>query len=245
MVEVIRFGYRLPFHVQPHLSSRPLSFPGYSPSSTRGIELAKEVSSLLEKRAVELAPSTPGFYSLLFVTQQRSGKWRPIIDLSPLNRMVVLSRFHMETPQSVLRSVRRGDWMVSLDLKDAYLQVPVHPDSRRFLRFTFRGRVYQFRVLPFGLSTAPQVFTRVMAPVSAEMHRRGYRLLRYLDDWLVLGASREEVLRARDFLLALCGRLGIRLNLDKSFLTPTQMTEYLGMRIDTLGFRAFPTQERL
>ena len=54
--------------------------------------------------------------------------------------------------------------MVSIDLKDAYLQVPMHPESRKYLRFMVFGKVYQFKVLCFGLSTAPQVFTRVMAP---------------------------------------------------------------------------------
>ena len=77
------------------------------------------------------------------------------------------------------------DWMVSLDLKDAYLQVPIHPDSRNYLRFVASGRVYQFKALCFGLSKAPQVFTRVMAPVSAMLHRAGICIRRYSDDWLI------------------------------------------------------------
>ena len=78
---------------------------------------------------------------------------------------------------------------MSLDLKDAYLQVPMHPESRKFLRFMVGGKVYQFKVLCFGLSTAPQVFTRVMAPVSAILHRTGVRLRHYLDDWLIQASS--------------------------------------------------------
>ena len=70
--------------------------------------------------------------------------------------------------------------MVSLDLQDAYLQVPVHHDSRRYLCFVVGRRTYQFRVLCFGLTTAPQVFTRIMAPVSAILHKYGVRMLRYL-----------------------------------------------------------------
>ena len=54
-----------------------------------------------------------------------------------------------------------------LDLKEAYLQVLVHPESHKFLRFVAFGRMYRFRALCFGLSTTPQVFTRVMAPVSS------------------------------------------------------------------------------
>ena len=163
VVEVLWVGYRIPFDRQPPLSERPLSLPAYSPQFIKGVALTQELQNLLRKGAVEPAPQSPGFYSRLFLVQKASGSWRPIIDLSTLNDYVTSSHFHMETPQSVLRSIRPGDWMVSLDLQDAYLQVPVHHDSRRYLRFVVEGRTYQFRVLCFGLTTAPQVFTRIMA----------------------------------------------------------------------------------
>ena len=146
---------------------------------------------------MELAPlSSPGYYSRLFVVMKASGSWRPVIDLSLLNLKVQKTSCKMETLQSVLLSVRAGDWMVSLDLKDAYLQVLMHPDSRKFLRFIALGKVYQFKVLCFDLPTAPQVFTRVMAPVLTLLHRSSIRLRRYLDDWLVQASSREQVLLA-------------------------------------------------
>ena len=100
----------------------------------------------------------------------------------------------MGSIQSVLLSVRQGDWMASIDLREAYLQVPVHPASRHFLRFMFRDTVYQFKALWFGLSTAPQVFTWVMAPVSAILHSLGIRMRRYLDAWLVQSSSQESFL---------------------------------------------------
>ena len=105
--------------------------------------------------AIEPVSLTPGFYSYMFMVTKVSGGWRPTIDLSTLNNFVVRTPFRMETTQSVLRSIRRNDWMVSVDLKDAYLQVPIHPSSRRFLRFVEGGRTWQFRVLCFGLTTAP------------------------------------------------------------------------------------------
>ena len=120
--------------------------------------------------------------------------------------------FKMETLQSVLLSVRSGDWMVSLDLKDAYLQVPIHPDSCKYLRFVALNQVYQFKALCFGLSTAPQVFTRVMAPVSTFLHHLGIRIRRYLDDWLIQAPSRLLVLQALDTVLQLCQELGIVVN---------------------------------
>ena len=204
-MEVLRYGYRIPFLCDPPLSRAPISLPSYNPSSIKGVALRDCSQALVAKSAVELAPlPSLGFYSRLFVVWKTSGSWRPVIDLSTLNLFVDVAHFRMETIQSVLLSVRQGDWMASIDLKEAYLQIPVHPDSRRFLRFVALGRVYQFSALCFGLSTAPQVFSRVMAPVSAILHSWGIRMRRYLDDWLVQSSSREALLRDLQVVLDLC-----------------------------------------
>ena len=71
----------------------------------------------------------PGFYSRLFLVEKSSGGWRPVIDLSPLNEFVHQTPFRMETPNSVLLAVRKNDFLASIDLKDAYFQIPVHPSS--------------------------------------------------------------------------------------------------------------------
>ena len=197
-MEVLREGYRIPFLKTPPLSKEPLFIDSYSPTSPKGRALGEEIEELISKGAVELAPPTPGFYSRMFVVLKASGAWRPIIDLSVFNKFVMGTKFRMETVQSVLASVREGDWMVSLDLKDAYLQVPIHPESRRFLRFSTAQGTFQFKVLCFGLTTSPQVFTRVMAPVSVMLHSLGIRMLRYLDDWLVQASSKDQCLWARD-----------------------------------------------
>ena len=65
-----------------------------------------------------------------------------MISLSHLNEFVQLNRFKMETVASVLLSVREGDFLASLDLKDVYFQIPVHPSLRKLLRFTSKGTVY-------------------------------------------------------------------------------------------------------
>ena len=246
MVEVLRVGYCLPLLCTPPFSTAPIPMPSYSPTSIKGAALEEVTLGLVVKGAVELAPlPSPGFYSRLFVVWKTSGSWRPVIDLSHLNRFVDVSPFQMETIQSVLLSVPQGDWMASIDLKEAYLQVPVHPASRHLLRFVFRDNVYQFKALCFGLSTAPQVFTRVMAPVSAILHSMGIRMRRYLDDWLVQSPSRESLLRDLQTILHLCHELGIVINPQKSNLVPSQVVQYLGVVIDTTSFRAFLSQERI
>ena len=114
-----------------------------------------------------------------------SGGWRPVIDLKNLNAHIHAPHFRMFTTNSVLSSVEKGDYAFKIDLQDAYFHVPIHPSSRKYLRFAFENRVYQFQVLPFSLNTAPQVFTRLGHTVTAYLHRQGVLVIPYLEDWLV------------------------------------------------------------
>ena len=132
--------------------------------------------------------------------------------------------------------------MVSIDLKEAYLQVPGHPDSHKYLRFVAFDKPYQFRALCFGLATAPQVFTRVTAPISSILHSLRIRIRHYLDDWRIQANSREAVLQALETVLSLCRELGIVVNPAKSNFVPAQRVQYLGTVLDALTFRASPSQ---
>ena len=246
MVDVLRVGYLLPFESPPPLTNDAVTFSSYLPGTLRHLALRDEVEEMLRKGAIEVVTDrSPGFYSRLFLVEKASGGWRPVIDLSPLNRFVRQTRFVMETTRSVIASIRRNDFMLSIDLKDAYFQIPVHRSSRKYLRFVLGQTVYQFKALCFGLSTAPQVFTRVFTLVSVWAHSHGIRLRRYLDDWLVLASSRSQLLRDRDRLLEFCHGLGIVINFEKSDLTPKQRTLYLGMLIDTAAARVFPSDSRI
>ena len=247
MVTVLRDGYRVPFKDSPPpLARTPVSFPTYRAGSPRAQALRQEVEAMLAKGALEIARDPgPGFYSRLFLVEKATGGWRPVIDLSHLNDFVQLTPFKMETVASVLLSVREGDFLASLDLKDAYFQIPIHGSSRKLLRFMSEGTVYQFKALCFGLSTAPQVFTRVFAAVSAWAHARGIRLLRYLDDWLVLSSSEKKAKESIRELLSLCRTLGIVINEKKSDLVPSQSAKYLGMTIDTGAGKVFPSLARV
>ena len=84
----------------------------------------------------------------------------PIIVLSPLNKFVAKEKFSMECPRTVLLSLQKSDWLTSIDIQDAYFHIPIHKSSRPYLRFQWRGAVYQFRALCFVLSTASFIFRR-------------------------------------------------------------------------------------
>ncbi len=121
-----------------------------------------------------LGEEGPGFYSHRFLATKKTGRFRPILNLRGLNVYLLTEKFRMETLASI-RDLQKGMWMISLDLKDAYLHGSIVPRHRRFLRFALRDQhgslqIYQWRVLPFGLATAPRLFTKLLAPVAAHFH---------------------------------------------------------------------------
>ena len=145
--------------------------------------------------------------------------WRLVINLSTLNSFVMVMKFQMETMVSVLWSIRKGDWMFSIYLKDAYFPIPVHPESLPFPRFCLEGLVYQFHALCVGLSTNPQVFTRVIALVSEWAHWRDVHQISYLDNWLVIAGSRD-LLWHWEVGLQLCK--GLRIVVNQESLTSSR-----------------------
>ena len=229
VLSLIKNGYQIPFKEQPPLSREPIFF-----QQSQRRELEEEVTSLLQKGAVEeIQPETPGFYSRIFLVPKKNGKLRLIIDLSTLNKYVFVQSFRMETQRKVRNAIRQNDWAFSLDLTDAYLHVPIHPRSRKYLRFTLKGRVFHFRALPFGLSTSPYIFTLLMTVIATYLRRRAIILHPYLDDWLSRNQSRLILLEHRHFIIQLITSLGLIINQEKSDLIPTQMFTFIGMEFLT------------
>ena len=210
--------------------------------------LRQEVQSLLQKQAVEIVTHVhaPAFYSHLFVVPKPGGRWRPVIDLSQLNRMLCIPRFRMETARALRRSVRQGDFAVSLDLSDAYLHVPMHLSTRKYLRFAIDGEVYTFTALPFGLSISPWVFTRLMDVVVAYLRRVTIsEVSNYLDDCLQKHLDPLQLQADLQVFLQLMDSVGFLVNREKSSLLPAQDFVHLGMRFATRLYMVFPTEKRI
>ena len=86
--------------------------------------------------------------------------------------------------ESIRTSLNTGEWVTSIDLQDAYLHIPIHPRSQKYLRFAHRSQIYKFTSLPFELAPAPQVFM-IVKEVKLMALSRGIRIHQYLDDWLI------------------------------------------------------------
>ena len=231
VLSIVTKGYRLCFTSPPLLRQSP--FKIRSPQGKEEIfGMREQISLMLQKNTItEGPPDSPGFYSNVFLVQKASGGWRPVIDLKNLNSHIHAPHFRMFTTNSVLSSVRKGDYAFKIDLQDAYFHVPIHPSSKKYLRFAFENKVYQFRVLPFGLNTAPQVFTRLGH--TGYLHRQGMSVIPYLDDWLIHHPDRQVLLRHQAQLLNVdtLDLVGFILNRKKSELDLTQDLQFLGIRL--------------
>ncbi len=130
--------------------------------SKQALILEQEVNTLLRKEAIKVVPPLDresGFYSRYFIVPKKDGALHPILDLRLLIRSVMRLKFKMLTVKQVVSQIRSEDWFVTIDLKDAYFHASILPSHRKFLRFAFKGKAYQYRLFPFGLVLSPHTFT--------------------------------------------------------------------------------------
>ena len=195
-VQILKEGYTLPFRTRPNLSRNSTVISNYG-NPHRNLSLLDALHQLLEKNAIELVhkPNSLGFFNRLFLVPKPNNKWRPILDLSNLNPFLKVERFKMETPETIRTSLQRGEWVTSIDFKDAYFHIPIQEQSRKYLRFHVKGQTYQFKALLFGLSTAPLEFTVIAKEVKLMAIHKGIRIHQYVDDWLVRATSHRVCLQ--------------------------------------------------
>ena len=136
VVSILKDGYILPFKIRPPLVRDPLIVSGYA-NPTRNLYLEGALQALRQKEAVEMVRvrTSLAFFNRLFIVPKPNQKWRPILDLSALNKFLSVKTFKMETPETIRLSLQKGEWVTSLDFSDAYFHIPVHVKSRKYLRF--------------------------------------------------------------------------------------------------------------
>ena len=245
VVQILREGYPLPFRIRPQLTRASSVISRYV-NPHRNNHLLEALHQLIDKNAVEMVRNQKslGFFNRLFLVPKPNNKWRPILDLSKLNLFLKVEKFKLETPETIRTSLQQGEWVTSVDFKDAYFHIPIQEQSRKYLRFHVQGRTYQFKALPFGLSTAPMEFTVLAKEVKLMAIHRGIRIHQYLDDWLMRARSQQICLQHTQILAKMCQKLGWLVNLEKSGLEPKQVFDFVGYQFDLRSGRVRPTPDR-
>ena len=115
----------------------------------------------------------------------------------------------------------------------SYYAVPIHPESRKYLRFYHEGRTYEFCCLPFGLSLAPRVFTRILRPIIVRLRSEGIRTVIYLDVLLLIHHQKDRLTEIFNYVRRLLSGLGFIAKLEKCSPEPTHRLVFLGAVLDT------------
>ncbi|CAJ0943796.1 unnamed protein product [Ranitomeya imitator] len=164
---------------------------------------------------------------------KKGGSVLPILDLKQLNKYVRVRHFRMESLRSIIASMEKGEYLAFIDIQDAYLHIPIPPAHQSFLRFAIDQDHYQFVALPFGLATAPRVFTKVMAATMDVLHTRGIVVVPYLDDLLIKAPTFKDCELSVSITTDTLSHTGWLVNLQRSSPTPSQSLTFLGMLFNT------------
>lgn len=123
--------------------------------------LRQEIERMIREDVIEEAIGT-SWVSPVQIVYKGNGELRVCVDLREANKAVVRERYPIPRIQDLLRQLSGAKMFSTLDLRKAYWQVRLAEESREITSFMAAGKVYQFKRLPFGLASAPEVYQRVM-----------------------------------------------------------------------------------
>ena len=234
VLSVVEKGYKIP------LKSVPSQFQIPKNPTAKGSAhdvLVNEANDLLNKHAVSVVAPVDGQYISAYFAVPKPRKvdqWRPILNLKFFNIFVKKYKFKMETLSSVREWIKPNSYCTSLDLKDAFLHIPIHNESKKFLRFIWLQKIYEWQVLVFGLTCSPRVITKVLKPVIAFLRLTWNILISiYIDDCLVQHSSSEKCHFHTQIVITLFMALGWSFKYEKCDLVPKKEFTHLGFLFNT------------
>ena len=179
----------------------------------------------------------------LISKKNRPGKWRMIVDLSASRGMSVndgidselssLSYSTIDQLAALVVSEGKGAFLVKADIQEAYRMVPVHAEDQHLLGVCWDGTVYIDRVLPFGLRSAPKLFSAVADALQWILHKKDIEKgLHYLDDFILVAGSRHRAVHQKEIILKSFEELKVHIEQSK-LEGPSTCLSFLGIEIDT------------
>ena len=239
IISTIESGYVLP------LKSEPTTY------SCRNDQSANKNAEFVESSILELCTrggvvevhDKPYICSPLSVVESSSGKKRLVVNLRHLNRFLWKQKFKYEDLTVAMSLFEKGDYMFSFDLKSGYHHVDITQEHWKYLGFSWQSCFYVFTVLPFGLSSACYIFTKLLRPLVRYWRSQGLRIIVYLDDGVCAVEGECNALEASLHVRSTLSKAGFVVNAAKSVWKPTQRLQWLGFVIDlSKGHIEVPTE---
>lgn len=196
-------------------------------------EVNAEVDRMLELDVIEEAHFSP-WNNPLVAVKKKTGKYRVCLDARYLNSVTVDEGYPIPQMASIINHLGGCEYISSIDLKDAFWQMPLHPDSRPMTAFTIPSRGhFQFKVVPFGLCTASQALARVMTHIFADLEPKVFH---YLDDVVICSKTFEEHIQLLEEVASRLRKANLTISPDKSQFCRREI-KYLGYVLNENGWQ--------
>ena len=199
--------------------------------------VVEAVSELVQNKCVVETDSKPFVVSPLSVSVNKLGKKRLILDLRNLNKLLWKQKICFEEWKVAIDYFEKDSFYFKYDLSKGYHHINIFPGHQTFLGFSVKGKYYSFTVLPFGLSTAPFIFTKVLREMVKYWRSHSIKIVMFLDDgW---GTNKNQFLCSVDaeFVRNSLEKAGFVINHEKSVWRPIQRLEWLGLYWDSVFFQ--------
>jgi len=164
------------------------------------------------------------------IPKKEEGQWRVIVDLRYVNKSQKIQKFKHENFDTLGLVVRKGDFMTKGDIKHGFHHLEMTKESIRYLGFRDGTKYYSYVAMPMGSSSSPYVFYRMVKPAIQYIREKmKIRIVWYVDDFLVMGSSKDEAEENMIRVTKLLRELGWHMNWKKSDFEAKQQQTFLGL----------------
>lgn len=215
--------------------TRPIRQPSHRLGPAKEAEAERQVKDLLGRSLIQ--PASGAWSAPIVLVRKKDQTWRFCVDYWKLNAATIVDAYQLPRIDESLEALSGSKFFSTLDLVSGYWQVPLDEGEQEKSAFATRSGLWKWRVLPFGLTSAPATFQRLMERVMEGLYWR--TLLLYLDDVIVIAPDFESLIQRLDEVLARLQQAGLKLKPSKCELLRTKV-RYLGHIVSAEGVATDP-----
>ena len=254
LLEGMAKGFRIGFNRRCSLHPCSANMPTQNPSVIldylqREVQLGRTSRHGIRSPNIHLSPLGA------IPKKHKPGKWQLIVDLSsPAGASVndgistewsSVSYVSIDHLLALVLTTGKGALLVKADIKEAYRMLPIHPEDQALLGVQWEGIIYTDQALPFGLRSAPKIFSAVADALQWIVRKKGVKnLLHYLDDFIFVSDSLEEASINKQIMVDVFNYLGVPQEQSK-LEGPATCLKFLGIEVDTMTLQIRLPSEKL